>query len=692
MIAMGSLFDGIGGFPLAGQRYGIKTLWASEIEPFPIAVTKIRFPDMTHVGDITKLKGANLPPVNIVCGGSPCQDLSVANGERRGIAGARSGLFFEQIRVIKELRDADKRRGRADESVRPRYMVWENVPGAFSSGSPHGEDFRVVLEEICGIATSGSSVPRPPGGRWESAGAIMGEEFSVAWRVVDAQHWFVPQRRKRIVAVADFAGHSAPQILFEQDRLLGHFTPREEAGQDAPADTGTGSEDAGRSAVRTPPADENKDFERGPGTLKSSVISFACNQRDEIRDLHDVSAAVCAHPSVKQQTFVAENMGSLTPWDTQQARIFTADSIAPTVAGADGGGGRHPAGLLLEKESLTAWDVQSRRIHDENGVWPALYGGEGGGHGYVAAFSHKAGAKASGIGYEKERSPTLTSNTPSVLCLMDQGGQRMDVSEDQAGTLRAQMDGHPPLVMATQQGGAETCEDLCPTITSAAGSSGNNQPILLFGNHGKDSRYTGPHDVVSTISAYWGNGRNNCDLALNPQEAETYAIAGNIIGRKTKNGGNGLGVQNGICPTITSTDKHAIFSQQRSDEYMENDVVSTQAARQYKDATDLVCDAAVFGQHQYGGYREGCATLRAEGGDNGGGSENLVAVCKNLIRRLLPIECERLMHFPDKWTDIPGASDSKRYKALGNSVVTSCMEYVLRGIVYFLSQEKDGDI
>ena len=236
-IFMASLFDGIGGFPKAGQRYGIKTLWASEIEPFPIAVTKIRFPDMLHVGDITKLKGEKLPPVQIVCGGSPCQDVSQA-GRRAGLAGERSGLFFEQIRIVKELRDADKRRGRADKSVRPRYMLWENVPGALSSGAGYGEDFRVVLEEICGVATDGFSVPRPPGGRWQSAGAIMGDEFSVAWRVVDAQYWFVPQRRKRIVLVADFAGHSAYKILFEQDRLLGDFTPREEAGQTAAADTG----------------------------------------------------------------------------------------------------------------------------------------------------------------------------------------------------------------------------------------------------------------------------------------------------------------------------------------------------------------------------------------------------------------------------------------------------------------------
>jgi len=806
MINMGSLFDGIGGFPLAGQRYGIKTLWASEVEAFPIAVTKIRFPDMAHVGDITKLKGAALPPVDIVCGGSPCQDVSQA-GRRAGLAGERSGLFFEQIRVVKELRDADKRRGRTDESVRPRYMLWENVPGAFSSGTPHGEDFRVVLEEICGVTASGFSVPRPPGGRWESSGAIMGEKFSVAWRVVDAQYWFVPQRRKRIVLVADFAGHSASKILFEQDRLLGHFTPREEAWQDAPADAGAGSEDAGRT-----------------------TIAYACNQRDEARDLHDISAAVCAHPSVKQQTFVTaipintqiatrhEKMGegtglgigndgdpsytlqeahshavfcadrgSLTPWDTQQARIFTADSIAPTVAGADGGGGRNPAGLLLEsKECMTAWDVQSRRIHDADGVWPALYGGEGGGHGYVAAFSHKAGAKASGIGYEKERSPTLTSNTPSVLCINDQGGDRMDLSEDICGTLRSQMTGHPPIVMGSQQGGAEICEDLCPTITSASGTSGNNGPIVMasaqgkaeiyedmcptlssglgtqpvlcdpqgenaadmstqisprlftfkniheyaecgfvstqtarqhksptdlvcdvsaldcldgsenqpavYENHGIDSRYTGPHDVAPTVTSRFGSGGNNVSLVVDDPEPETYAIAGNIIGRKEKNGGNGMGFQRDISYTITSTDRHAIFSQQRSDEYAENDVTSTQAARQHKDATDLVCDVAGLDCRSGAENGDLCGTLQAHPG--GGYSLNTLHPVRimNLIRRLTPLECERLMHFPDGWTDIPGASDSKRYKALGNSVVVSCMEYVLRGIAYFLTQAKEGDI
>ena len=184
---MGSLFDGIGGFPLAAVRNGIHPVWASEIEACPSEVTKLRFPNMVHVGDITKLNGAELPPVNIICGGSPCQDLSVA-GARAGLAGARSGLFMEQVRLTKEMRNADELQGRTAIDIRPRFMVWENVPGAFSSGTPKGEDFRCVLEEIVRIKISGISILRPYPWPWQPAGRIvLGVEFSLAWRCLDAQ-------------------------------------------------------------------------------------------------------------------------------------------------------------------------------------------------------------------------------------------------------------------------------------------------------------------------------------------------------------------------------------------------------------------------------------------------------------------------------------------------------------------------
>lgn len=246
---LGSLFDGIGGFPLAAVRAGIEPVWASEIEPFPISVTKKHFPNMLHVGDITKLNGALLPPVDIICGGSPCQDLSVA-GARAGLAGERSGLFMEQIRIVKEMRNADKLRGRTDEFVRPRFLVWENVPGAFSSGEPKGDDFRIVLEEICRIKSDTIYVPRPER-VWEPAGLIvLGDTFSLAWRVLDAQYWGVAQRRRRIFLVADFAGLSAGKILFEQDSLFGDSQEGKRTGQGTAASAQGGADGAGGACSR----------------------------------------------------------------------------------------------------------------------------------------------------------------------------------------------------------------------------------------------------------------------------------------------------------------------------------------------------------------------------------------------------------------------------------------------------------
>ena len=229
---MGSLFDGIGGFPLAAVRNGITPVWASEIEAFPIEVTKLRFPGMIHVGDITKLHGAELPPVDIICGGSPCQDLSVA-GARAGLAGARSGLFMEQIRIIQEMRDADRKSGRTGIHIRPRFGIWENVVGALSSGrdaetgqKKPGADFQKVLEAFLQVEEPYLHAVRPEAGRWEYAGGILGVRSSVAWIVWDAQHFGVPQRRRRVFLVADFAGYSAIPILAIPDSVPGYPAPR----------------------------------------------------------------------------------------------------------------------------------------------------------------------------------------------------------------------------------------------------------------------------------------------------------------------------------------------------------------------------------------------------------------------------------------------------------------------------------
>ena len=246
----------------------------------------------------------------------------------------------------------------------------------------------------------------------------------------------------------------------------------------------------------------------------------------------------------------------------------------------------------------------------------------------VAGFCAGAGPSAGTIGYQEERAPTLKASAsgnmmPSILCLNDQGGQRMDLSLDHTGTLRADEKGHQPLV---------------------------------YENHGIDARYSGPHKVAPTMSARYGTGGNNVPLVS--REPDTICITGNAIDRQPQNGGNGLGWQADISYTLTATDHHAVFNRQRVDQFAEQDVASTESARQHKDATDLICQPDTE-QRQ-------------------------------LIRRLTPLECERLQGFPDGWTEISGASDSARYKALGNSVAIPCVTFVLRGIAAVLRETVSG--
>lgn len=230
---------------------------------------------------------------------------------------------------------------------------------------------------------------------------------------------------------------------------------------------------------------------------------------------------------------------------------------------------------------------------------------------------------------------------PSVLCLNDQGGSVMECSENVSGTLRAQEHGHQPLV---------------------------------YENHGIDSRYTGPHKVAPTMSARYGTGGNNVPLV--EQDADTICIAGNIVDRQPQNGGNGLGCQNELAYTLTATDRHCIYARQRVDKFKGDEVVSTQSARQHKDATDLVVDVAGLDCRNATENGNLCGTLQK---GTSGSSLNSIHPIRNglLIRRLTPLECERLQGFPDGWTDIPGASDSARYKALGNSVAIPCVEFIM---------------
>ena len=562
---MGSLFDGIGGFPLAARHNGVIPLWVSEIEPFPIRVTQQRLPGMLHYGDITKLDGAMLPPVDIICGGSPCQDLSVA-GARAGLAGERSGLIMEQIRIVKEMRDADRSRGRAGIHIRPRFMVWENVPGAFSSGERKGEDFRIVLEEIVRIKCGTVHVPGPYPWAWQPAGRILlGTDFSYAGGAWTLNTGVSPRGARESSLSQILQGAPPTKYYLTPRACLGILRRAFERGKALPKkleralkiQAGLALPDGQITdidAYHINQRDEGFDGYNGDltgdvaatlgvncgmSTGRNGVIAFAANQRDEVRDLHDVAGALNAQPGIKQQTF-------------------------------------------------------------------------------VAGFSAGAGASAGSIGYHESVAPTLKAGAsgncmPSVLCINDQGGQVMEISEGMTGTLRAQEHGHQPLV---------------------------------YENHGIDSRYRQMEEVAPTMSTRYGTGGNNVPLV---EQEPVICITGNAIDRQPQNGGNGIGYQQDIAYTLTATDHHAVYSRQRVDDFREIDVVSTQSARQCKDAVDLVCQKADVHAH--------------------------------LIRRLTPLECERLQGFPDGWTDIPGASDSARYKALGNSVAIPCVDFVMHCLV-----------
>lgn len=220
-LKLGSLFDGSGTCPLAASAVGITPAWASEIEPFPKAVTESRFPNMVHLGDITKLDGGKIEPVDVITFGSPCQNLSIA-GNRKGLKGEESSLFLEAVRIIKEMRVATNGRY-------PQIAMWENVVGAFSSNK--GSDFQRVVEELCKICDPDADVPRPANGKWGKAGLYMGDHYSFAWRQLDAQFWGVPQRRKRIFAVLDLGGQCAGEILFKREGLRRDFKAVRRTGQ-----------------------------------------------------------------------------------------------------------------------------------------------------------------------------------------------------------------------------------------------------------------------------------------------------------------------------------------------------------------------------------------------------------------------------------------------------------------------------
>ena len=415
-----------------------------------------------------------------------------------------------------------------------------------------------------------------------------------------------------------------------------------------------------------------------PDGRPTKLEAYHINQRDEGIDLHGVSGALMATSNMQMQTFVTQpDEGDIEGFDGYNGDL--TGSVAATL-GVNCGMSTGRNGLIRPIAFAANQRDEVRDLHDVAGALTAQPGMKQ--QTFVAAgFCAESSKNARGIGYQEECSPTLKAveKGPSVMCLNDQGGQVMDCTENITGTLRAQMHSHQPLILESNQEHARIRTDgISPTLPASMGMGGGYVP-MLFENHGIDARYTGPHTVSPTLSARGGTGGNNLPLV---EQEPVFCITGNIIDRQPRNGGNGIGYQKDIAYTLTATDHHAVFSRQRVDVFSENEVVSTESARQHKDATDLVVQP----------YQETVGTLVRS--DHKGISSQYVSDDKcivenhNLIRRLTPLECERLQGFPDGWTNIPGASDSARYKALGNSVAIPCVEYVMRGIAIVLLSDR----
>lgn len=429
---------------------------------------------MKHYGDITKISGAEVEPVDVICGGSPCQDLSVA-GKRAGLAGERSGLFMEQIRIIKEMREHDRLHcGRTNESVRPRYMVWENVAGAFSSGSPKGEDFRIVLEETARVVAKDAIIPGPPNGKWSYAGCIVGDGWSIAWRTHNSQYWGVPQRRRRISLVADFGGTSAAEILFERDSMPGHIAPSRAKGEAAPGNT-EGSLGAAISFQERAGKPGG-----GKGILIQDEHTGALNQ--------NCGQSVCYKPGGLQisheSAVVTETNGSAT-YAMETFHCQAQKNIANVLRARDY---KDPQVVCV-----SGFDSYNQAVTGDisKAITSAATDSD---HLPLAMIYCKTGEKAEAVQTVLEREKNSTPG--DLIVLNDQGGQQMSVSVNVSATLRASEHGHQPIVFeggaASRVGGHIYTNGITGAIRANAG---DNQQAVAY-----DARGNGDGKIAATIT------------------------------------------------------------------------------------------------------------------------------------------------------------------------------------------------
>ena len=611
---LGSLFDGSGGFPLAGFLCGIEPVWASEVEPYPIAVTKTRFPNMKHLGDISKINGAEIEPVDIITFGSPCQDLSVA-GKRAGLKHedngddetTRSGLFMEAVRIIKEMRE--KTNGEY-----PRFAVWENVPGAFSSNK--GEDFRIVLEELVKIVEPTAVMPAVPQFGWAYADSYCGDGWSLAYRVFDAQYWGVPQRRRRIYLVADFGGQCAREILFEREGLRGYFTEGRTPWQTTPADAerSVGADDREGEIpytlkIRSGVSVDSYGKAAGKGALIQKNLSATLGVSQDQYLFQPTAYGISAYES--------NSMKSSNP----HSGVYEAETSR--TIDLNGGNPACNQGGIAVVENVVLDDQGGSQIsvrHD--GKSPTLRAEM---HGNVPCVMESAGfctehsAKSRSIGFEEEVSPTLRAGvTPACVYSVENHPADSRVNLDESGKVQCLTSrmgtggGNVPMVMEKVprvinlnkddvqskaildpkgiapalyagecRGGGGECyvmeqkvyechsqdlrvkeieDGVSPTISAGMGMGGANMttPMLIQEPFCKSRRAQTADDATTWKHGKVANTLNTFDLGetrANELVVETVALEGN--GQRPSHRGDGYAVTDKSY-TLNSTEVHGV--------------------------------------------------------------------------------------------------------------------------------------
>ena len=624
---LGSLFDGSGGFPLAGALSGIEPIWASEVEPYPIAVTKSRFPKMKHLGDISKINGAEIEPVDIVCFGSPCQSLSVA-GKREGLKHSelgddettRSGLFMEAVRIIKEMREQTN-------GKYPRFALWENVPGAFSSNK--GEDFKVVLEELIKIAEPNAVMPEVPKKGWAYADSHCGDGWSLAYRVLDAQFWGVPQRRRRIYLVADFGGQCAREILFKRKGLQGYFIQS-------------------RTPWKTTPYDAER--------------SIGADDREGELSIKENKAPIIYTRGYGGNT----RQDGISP--TIEARAGTGGNNQPIICMAtpqNGSDDRTESYGVVSKGNGDAFISRERHTSLSTG------GGQAG-QGYPcvmesAGFCPEQSAKTRGVGYEEEIAPTLRSGvTPGVAYgISAYESNSMKSSNPHSGVYEADtsrtldLNGGNP---ACNQGGIAIVEPVCETIAL----EGNGQRPSHHGDGYAESNKsytlnaTEKHGVVYAVDQ--GGGKSS--VIVRDIQAPTLTC--------THDGSPAVAYGIDVYNQTTTGDKAKTLTSIKCDADhvpcvctigLNGGDISPTLISRMSSAVGTTQDNLIVSQVD-SSYQEKVGSLYArdyKGVGNQYVDEDKCVVegekPRYIVRRLTPTECARLQGFADRWGDIDSKTE-----------------------------------